>query len=186
MATPHPNRDADLAPLRQALKGQYRAGLAMLRDAVERCPDATWRDPAPTNAFWQVAYHVLFYTHLYLQPDLEAFRPWPGHQGDVQHEDGIAGPADPASSLPLVAQPYTKAQVLAYADHVDALVDGVDALDLDADSSGFSWYAMGKLEHQLVNLRHLAHHAGQLADRVRATTGDGVRWVSRGAAPTDA
>ena len=83
-------------------------------------------------------------------------------------------------------RPYTKADVLAYADHVDALVDGVDALDLHADSSGFSWYAMGKLEHQLVNLRHLAHHSGQLADRVRAATGDGVRWVGRGPAPTGA
>ncbi len=43
------------------LKGQYRAGLAMLRQAVELCPDALWYDDAPTNAFWQVAYHVLFF-----------------------------------------------------------------------------------------------------------------------------
>ena len=186
MPVPDSNRAADLAPLRHALKRQYRAGLAMLRDAVERCPDDAWSDRAPTNAFWQVAYHVLYFTHLYLQPDLEAFRPWPGHQGDVQHEDGIAGPADPQSPLPLLPLPYGKAQVLAYADHVDALVDGVDALDLHADSSGFSWYAMGKLEHQLVNLRHLAHHVGQLADRVRAATGEGVRWVSPKPAPTGA
>ena len=186
MTAPLSTRDANLAPLRGALKRQYRAGLAMLGDAVERCPDETWGDPAPTNAFWQVAYHVLYFTHLYLQPDLEAFRPWPGHQGDVQHEDGIAGPADPRSERPLLPRPYTKAQVLAYAAHVDACVDGVDALDLDADASGFSWYAMGKLEHQLVNLRHLAHHVGQLADRVRAATGEGVRWVSPNPARTDA
>ena len=97
MTAPLSTRDANLAPLRGALKRQYRAGLAMLGDAVERCPDETWGDPAPTNAFWQVAYHVLYFTHLYLQPDLAAFRPWSGHQGDVQHEDGIAGPADPPS-----------------------------------------------------------------------------------------
>jgi hypothetical protein len=163
--------------LRAALKRQYRAALAMLRDAVERCPDELWTDPAPTNAFWQVAYHTLYFTHLYLQPDEASFRPWSGHPGDVQHEDGIAGPADPASTLPLVPRPYGRADVLAYADHVDACVDGVDALDLGAATSGFWWYPIGKLEHQLVNLRHVQHHVGQLADRVRAATDDGVRWV---------
>ncbi len=175
MHEPTPNA---LAALRTALKRQYRAALAMLRDAVESCPDAVWDDPTPTNAFWQVAYHTLYFTHLYLQPDEASFRPWSGHQADVQHEDGIAGPADPTSSLPLVPSPYTKDQVLAYLDHVDVGVDGVDALDLAAAASGFSWYPMGKLEHQLVNLRHVQHHVGQLADRVRAASGEGVRWVS--------
>lgn len=175
MQEPTPN---PLDAIRTALKRQYRAALAMFRDAVERCPDALWDDPAPTNAFWQVAYHTLYFTHLYLQPDEASFRPWVEHQADVQHEDGIAGPADPTSTLPLVPSPYSRAQVLAYLDHVDAGVDGVDALDLAAATSGFGWYPMGKLEHQLVNLRHVQHHVGQLADRVRAATGDGVRWVS--------
>ena len=173
-----PHQDPALATLRVALKRQYRAALAMLRDAVERCPDDVWIDPAPTNAFWQVAYHALYFTHLYLQPDEAAFRPWSEHQVAVQHEDGIAGPADPGSTLPLIPRPYTKVQVLAYADHVGAGVDGVDELDLASATSGFSWYRMSKLEPQLVNLRHLAHHVGQLADRVRAATDDGVRWVS--------
>lgn len=178
MHEPIPTDEAALGAVRAALKRQYRAALAMLRDAVERCPDELWTDPAPRNAFWQVAYHTLYFTHLYLQPDEASFRPWAGHQGGVQHEDGIAGPADPASPLPLVPHPYGRAQVLAYADHVDGCVDGVDALDLATETSGFWWYPMGKLEHQLVNLRHVQHHVGQLADRVRAATGEGVPWVS--------
>lgn len=178
MPEPTPSETAVLAALRPALTRQYRAALAMLRDAIDRCPDALWTDPAPTNAFWQVAYHTLYFTHLYLQPDEAGFQPWAGHQADVQHEDAIAGPADRTSPLPLIPRPYTRAQVLAYLDHVGEAVDGVDALDLAATTSGFSWYPMGKLEHQLVNLRHVQHHVGQLADRVRAATGDGVRWVS--------
>jgi hypothetical protein len=178
MSEPTTNDPTTHEVLRDPLKRQYRAALLMLRDAVERCPDALWDDPAPTNTFWQVAYHTLYFTHLYLQPSEAAFVPWTGHQAGVQHEDGIAGPADPASPLPLVPDPYTKDQVLAYLEHVHASVDGVDALDLGAATSGFWWYPMGKLEHQLVNLRHVQHHVGQLADRVRAATGDGVRWVS--------
>lgn len=168
--------------LRAVLTSQLRAALAMLRDTIARCPEELWLDEAPANAFWQVAYHALYFTHLYLQPDVAAFRPWEGHQGDVQHPDGIAGPADPASPLPLLPEPYTKAQALAYAEGLDRMVDGaVAALDLHAPESGFPWYRMSKLEHQLVNLRHVQHHAAQLADRLRAATGSGTRWVGAGA-----
>ena len=171
--------------MKSALKSQYHAGLAMLRQAVEDCPDAVWEDETPTNAFWQVAYHALFFTHLYLQPRLEDFRPWPGHQSNVQHEDGIAGPVDPESDLPLIPERYARADVLAYCDFCDALVDAaVDALDLDSPESGFHWYAMPKVEHQLVNLRHMQHHAAQLADRLRNAAGLGVRWVQKGPTAT--
>jgi hypothetical protein len=164
--------------LRVSLKSQYHAALTMLRESIERCPDDLWLDDRPKNAFWQIAYHTLFFTHLYLQPRLEAFRPWEGHQGGVQHEDGIAGPADPASALPLIPEPYTKQQTLAYWRHVDTMVDGaVDGLDLSSRESGFHWYEMSKLEHQLVNLRHAQHHLAQLADRLRAANDIGIRWV---------
>ena len=163
---------------RDALKSQYHAGLAMLRGAIVQCPDALWTDAAPTNAFWQVAYHTLFFTNYYLGPGEDTLDAWPGHRRDVQHPDGIAGRSDPDSPLPLLPEPYTREQALAYWRHVDRVVDGaVDALDLHAPDSGFSWYRMSKLEHQLVNLRHLQHHTAQLADRLRAALDVGVDWV---------
>jgi hypothetical protein len=166
------------ASLRAALKSQYHAALAMLRESIERCPEDVWLSDEHKNAFWQIAYHTLYFTHLYLQPRLETFRPWEGHQAGVQHEDGIAGRADPTSQLPLIPEPYTKRQALAYWDHLDEMVDSaVDALDLDSPESGFYWYGISKLEHQLVNLRHVQHHLAQLADRLRAASGVGIRWV---------
>lgn len=174
------SKGADVTPnehLRSVLKSQYHAALAMLREAIERCPEALWRDPTPVNAFWQLAYHALYFTHLYLMPEVAAFEPWQ-HQHPAQHPDGIAGRADPDSELPLVPDPYTRAQVLAYWQVCDGMVDArVDALDLGRTHSGFPWYRMSKLEHQLVNLRHLQHHAAQLADRLRAAADVGVRWV---------
>ena len=53
----------------------------------------------------------------------------------------------------------------------------MDALDLDSTESGFSWYRMSKLEHQLVNIRHIQHHGAQLADRLRSAADIGIRWV---------
>ena len=77
--------------------------------------------------------------------------------------------------------PYTQAQVLEYWCFCDRIVDdAVDALDLDSAESGFSWYRMSKLEHQLVNLRHIQHHGAQLADRLRSAADIGIRWVGSG------
>ena len=154
--------------LRTVLKRQYHAALAMLRDAIEQCPDEEWLSRDHKNAFWQVAYHVLFFTHLYLQPNEAAFVLWSQHHGD---DDGTRG------------EPYSKAQVLEYCGFVDKAVDGaVDLLDLESPESGFSWYQMSKLEHQLVNIRHVQHHGAQLADRLRSAADIGIKWVSSGPA----
>lgn len=169
------------AAVRSALKGQYHAALAMFRDAVERCPEDLWRDETPRNSFWRVAYHALFFVHLYLMDSPEEFVPWEGHQGDVQHEDGIEGPPDPDSALPVSPEPYSKAAVLTYWKICDSMVDPrVDAMDLADEESGFYWYPISKLEHQIVNIRHTAHHAAQLADRVREALDVGVSWVGSG------
>jgi hypothetical protein len=164
--------------LKPVLKRQYHAALAMLGDAVRRCPDDVWLAGDHTNAFWQIAYHALYFTHMYLQRDEAAFRPWEQHQGDNQYPDAIPGPPDPKSSLPLLPRPYTKAQVLEYWKFCDGMIDGaVDALDLESAQCGFSWYRMSKLEHQFVGIRHIQHHAAQLADRLRSTANIGIEWV---------
>jgi len=114
-----------------------------------------------------VAYHTLFFTHLYLQREEAAFQLWAQHRGPG---DGIEG------------DPYTQLQVLEYWSFCDRIVDdAVDALDLDSAESGFSWYRMSKLEHQFVNIRHIQHHgAPERGPRVlilvsgRAAVGDNL------------
>lgn len=166
------------AALSTVLKSQYHASLAMLRECIEKCPDQLWLDEQPRNAFWRVAYHALFFTHLYLGQDLQSFRPWPEHRRDNQNEDGIVGKPDPNSNLPLGPDPYSRDQALRYWDYVDTLVDeAIETMDLRRRDSGFHWYTMPKLEHQLVNIRHLAHHTAQLADRLRVAENVGIKWV---------
>lgn len=164
-AHPAPPIDA----LRSALKSQYHATLAMLRAAIRRCPDDLWigRD-GHANPIWRIAYHTLYYTHLYLQPSNWIFRPWEHHQRGIQRMDA-----------PLrTRRPYTKAEVMAYWRICDSTVDdAVDALDLNDPHSGFSWYKVPKMEHQIINIRHIQYHQAQLADRLRAATGAGVGWA---------
>jgi len=68
--------------------------------------------------------------------------------------------------------------VLAYWAICDQMTDAaVDALDLRRRDSGFHWYKVSKLEHQMINLRHIQHHTAQLADRLRASDDIGIGWV---------
>src|SRR4030095_63347 len=78
-----------LVDIRPILKSQYHASLAMLREAIELCPDDVWYDRSQVNAFWQIAYHTLFFAELYLGANPEAYRGWPGHQANCQNPDGI-------------------------------------------------------------------------------------------------
>ena len=176
-----PSRDPihsiPLDALSAVLKSQYRAALAMLRQAVERCPADPWTDGTSTNPFWHIAYHAVFFTHLYLQPDEKAFRPWAKHREEYQ----FLGPLPwPPHKMPNIGEPYTQAEVLEYLDACEAMVPSVDQLDLMAPECGFWWYKISKLEHQIVNIRHLQHHAAQLADRLRNAADIGVDWVGAG------
>lgn len=161
--------------LQAALKSQYHAALAMLGEAITRCPDALWDASTKGNPFWHVAYHALFYTDLYLEPGEATYVRWRLHREEYHFMGTVPGPE---RRPPRIDRPYAKDEILAYWRHCDDKVDAaVDRLDLSAPECGFSWYRMSKLEHQLVNVRHIQHHTAQLIDRLRSATGSGVDWV---------
>jgi hypothetical protein len=159
-----------------AFRSQYLASLEMLRHAIDRCPASLWNDPEPKNRFWHVAYHVLFYTHLYLQETERSFEPWRRHRPNHQ----FLGPLpEPPHSLPEIGEPYTREELIEYADLCrDEVQARLSGLDLDA-ASGFSWIPLNKAELQMYNIRHLQHHAGQLIDRLRTREGIRIDWVGR-------
>ena len=64
---------------------------------------------------------------------------------------------------------------------VDDMVEPcLQQMDITSPESGFHWYKVSKLEHQIINIRHTQHHAAQLADRLRVGANVGVDWVSAG------
>lgn len=162
--------------LKSILKSQYNASLEMMRRTIEACPDAIWTADAP-NRFWHVAYHALFYAHLYSQPAEADFRPWARHRDDLQ----FLGPLPwPPHSLPEIGEPYSKAEVLAYLDECRAEVEKqVDGLDLEGES-GFSWLEFSKLELQIYSIRHIQTHVGELSGRLLTEAGIEIDWAGTG------
>jgi hypothetical protein len=165
--------------IRSALKSQYHAALKTLRGAIEQCPDEMWSDTALGFApFWRVAYHTLFFAHFYLQQRQEDFTPWARHRDEAQFMSNLPWENN---RPPKACQPYTRDDILEYWRVCDGMIDaGVDALDLSAAQCGFPWYKMPTLEHQIVNIRHIQHHAAILSMRLRRSTGVEVDWVASG------
>ncbi len=160
--------------VRKALKVQYHAALEMLRQTIERCPDKLWTAGGHPSQYWQIAYHALFFTHLYLQPDEKAFCPWEHHHEEYQFLEQVPWPPH---QPPQLGEPYTKSEVMEYWHICDEMIDTtVDTLDLNASTCGFWWYEMPKLDHQLMNIRHVQHHVGQLDERFRVA-GDEIGWI---------
>ena len=157
--------------VRSALKGQYHAAFRMLRECVEKCPDDLWLAGTYPRYFWRIAYHGAFYGHFYMGQGEHAMQDWPKHRyqaTELWKEDSQE------------IEPYTQAEVLEYIDYIRDLVDPtVDGLDLDTEDSGFHWYKnITKLEHEVLSIRHIQGHVGQLSELLMAS-GIDTSWFAR-------
>lgn len=163
--------------VRPALRSQYHATLLTLREVIEKCPDKMWDDPTDSAPFWRVAYHTLYFAHLYLQQDQESFKPWARHRDEAQYISSVPREGRP----PKKCEPFSRGELLEYCDECSGMIEaGVDALDLSAPQCGFPWYKMSTLEHQIVSIRHIQHHAAALAGRLRRSAGIAIDWVGKG------
>ena len=153
----------------------------MFAQCIERCPDDLWISGTHPRTYWRIAFHAAFFTHVYLFQDEKSFEPWPARKQGV-HEDMWADPsAVEPYELPESAEILSRTEMLEYLAYIDGLVNPlVDALNLDSPESGFRWYgAFDKLSHQLLNLRHIQGHVGQLSELLMMR-GIDIDWISRG------
>ena len=162
--------------IRDAVKSQYWASLEMLKQAIVQCPDGLWDEPNNKNRFWHVAYHALFYTHLYLQPSDSDFTPWAKGRENYQ----FMGPTPwPPHTEPKIDHIYTKDELLEYLDLVRQQAGTIiDSLNFEGPS-GFEWLPMDKLELQFYTMRHLQHHTGELCERLWAEAEIEIGWVGK-------
>ena len=145
---------------KQVIQSQYLAALEMLKQVIVQCPEAVWDAPGDKFKFWSKSYHALFFAHLYLQDAEKDFIPWEKHH-------------DPDGDIP-----FTKEEVLEYLAFVQKqVVERVAHTDLEAESSGFDWYPVNKLEMTFINIRHIQQHAGELYETLGIRENIELGWV---------
>jgi len=164
--------------IQDAIISQYIASLEMMRRAIAACPDWMWADVKLKNKFWHIAYHSVFFTHLYLSPSEEEFSPWEDHRDEYQFMGKLPWPPQ---NEPSIDEAYTKNEIQNFiAFCVEQVKAIVPLLDLESEESGFSWLPFNKLELQFYNIRHLQQHIGELCERLGSQAGTDANWVGMG------
>jgi hypothetical protein len=166
-----------LKQIQSSLMGQFGAALGMLAGCLERADATDWLAPVDRYAFWHVAYHALFYADLYLSPNEKAFRPQPFHLEEYNY----LGPQSWAPEKKAAYdRPYDKATLAGYLETCRAKARTAIPAETEtslAGPSGFDWLGFSRLELHIYNIRHIQHHAAQLATVPRRRGGEGVAWV---------
>ena len=146
------------------LISQYLAALEMLKQTIIQCPESIWNSSIDKNRTWQVAYHALFFTHLYVSDSEEAFTPWVKHREEADNFD-----------LSAIAEPYDKDTILEYLAFCQKEVaDRVPQLNLEESFSGRPY---NKLELQIYSIRHIMQHTGELMERAGSRANAQIDWV---------
>ena len=156
--------------IKETVKSQFYASLEMLKHAITECPESLWLSTEYKTPYWHIAYHVLFFAHLYLHPSEDDFVPWEKHK-----QAYISLRPSEERTEPL--KPFSKSEILAYHDLCCAQVEErIMSLDLEAES-GFDWLPFNKFELQIYNIRHIQQHTGELYERLGTREDIELAWV---------
>jgi hypothetical protein len=153
----------DLAAI---LISQYQASLEMLKQTIAQCPEPVWNAASDKNKFWHIAYHALFFAHLFVEASEEDFTPW------IQHRDEYHD-----MQVPPVGEPYDREALLEYLAFCQQhIAERVPRLNLEA-ATGYESKPFSMLELQIHSIRHLMQHTGELMERLGTRTGAEIDWV---------
>ncbi len=161
------------------LTSQYKAALQMLSHAIAKIPNDEWNTEEYDNPNWQIAYHAINFTKLYLCANMESFTSWENAIPGAESLGGSSSWENATSEVPL-NRFHTKQELLGYITDIrQNLESDVAALPLQ-ENSGFEWYPYSRMELHLNNIRHIQHHTAQLIERLKAKGITGFPWAIDG------
>jgi hypothetical protein len=134
--------------MKSIIKSQYLASLAMLEQAVKKCPPEAWDAPRDQDRFWFVAYHSLRYAHQYLNAGEKSYPRWEKRR----------------HSAP--GKPFSKEEILDKLKQIEQdVVEQVPLMDLE-ETTGAAGALANRFELQVYNIRHIQQHVGELYERL--------------------
>jgi hypothetical protein len=150
------------------VQSQYLSALKMLKEVIVKCPPTAWNDPRDSDKTWFKVYHTLYWAHRYLGGPRRDSVPWKGRgkpndwKGHRKLNGGV---------------PISKKELLEYLGLVEQqVVERLRVNDFEA-VSGYTSSSMDRLEMQLVNIRHIQQHTGELYERLGVRQEITLRWA---------
>jgi hypothetical protein len=164
--------------LAHGLASQLLAGLYMLKDCIDRCPEREWHEDHKDRPFVQVVFHALFDCDYHLCDNDAEFKEQIFHRenrasfGDYEElEDRI-----PAH---LPERDFIDRYHAHCREKVVSTLRTKTSADLVIPNADVR-RTMTKLERYVNLIRHLQHHTAQLGLRLQYATGKEMEWIARG------
>lgn len=168
--------------LKTLLANQYEASLCMLNASIVRCPESLWNAPVAKWKFCQVAFHTLFFDDYYLGEDragdASSMKQQPFHKENAPFFRDYEELQDRDPQLL-----YDRPAILRYLQYCRGKARDVIAASTAetlAAPCGFPRKTFSRAELLVYNMRHIHHHAAQLALRLRLDTPLDLPWVGSG------
>lgn len=167
-----------LDPYIELMVNQYHAALCMLNQCVDRCPVPAWNEPIHELAFCQAAFHVTFFTDLYLGQNIEAQKQQAFHQ---EHVDVFRDyeELEPVRQKNRYEQDWVKLYIAHCRDKSSQVLKNETEQSLQSPC-GFPWYKITRGEMHVNNIRHVSHHAAQLSLMLRKNHDVDMGWFGSG------
>ena len=151
---------------------QFEATLDMLKEAVEKCPDALWEDCESKPAYWHEAYHALFWCDNFVGNKDKHFERCPvGVDIDPRlfQNPGERLLKNALLDLLAAARSHVTQRL---AEMTDADLEQKDEFGKESPVRQFDVV----LHRILYALRHGQHHVGKLAGRLRTNDANLDVW----------
>jgi hypothetical protein len=164
--------------LTRGLASQLIAGLAMLKDCIDRCPEEEWNELHNDYPFSQVVFHTLFDCDYKLCENEAELKEQTFHR---KHREDFADYEDLEDRTP--RNVYRREFINRYYEHCRERVAAVIETRSNADlvvPNGDVFRNMTKLERYANIVRHVQHHTAQLGFRLQLLTEKEMDWISRG------
>jgi uncharacterized damage-inducible protein DinB len=144
----------------------------MLADAIEKCPEVSWRQGTPPLEIGRLAFHIVDAADFY------------GRQTMAEPIEPRSCGVEPRTIFQLEAGSLpSKSDVKDLLRHVEKkwngfLSDKDDAWYVSKKPAGiFEWTGTTYLDLCLYNLRHVMHHLGHMDVQIRQAKGSPMDWL---------
>lgn len=164
--------------LAHGLASQVLAGLSMLKDCIDRCPEKEWNESHDDYPFSQVVFHTLFDCDYHLCDNDEEFKEQLFHRknrgnfSDYEELEDLIPPHLPDRDFINRYYGHCREKVAVAIEtktHADLIIPNADVRR-----------NMTKLERSINLIRHIQHHTAQLGLRLQFVTGNEMEWIGRG------
>ena len=164
--------------LTHGLASQLLAGLYMLKDCIDRCPEKEWNEIHRDYPFSQVVFHTLFDCDYHLCDNDEDFKEQIFHRKNRESFDDYEELEDRIPQH-LYERDFINRYYLHCREKVVSAIETKTYTDLTIPNADVR-KNMTKLERYVNLIRHLQHHTAQLGLRLQLATGEEMDWIARG------